>query len=186
MMRINENGMDIIRDFEGFSRTAYLCPGGVWTIGYGHTRNVKQGDTCTPAQAERWLFDDVERAEDIVHNRARVILTHNQFSALVSWAFNVGDRANATLWTRVNMSRHDEVPVELRRWVNAAGRRLNGLVRRREAEAELYMTPDGAIEECLYPFREQNPPVPDDPDEPVGFWTHLIHFLWRIGAKEDL
>ncbi|MGB0694937.1 MAG: lysozyme [Rhodospirillaceae bacterium] len=143
-MTINQAGLDIIRQSEGLRLKAYLCPAGVWTIGYGHTRDVVPGLTCTEDQANAWLLEDVAEAEQVVADLVDVPLTENQFSALVSFTFNLGrgNLSGSTLLRQLNDGDHDSVPEQLRRWVYSGGKRLGGLVRRRDAEAVLWQKPN--------------------------------------------
>jgi lysozyme len=167
-MRTNAEGISIIREFESLRLSAYLCPGGVWTIGWGHTRGVKQGDVCTADQAEGWFWEDVAIAEGIVGKRVQVHVNENQFSALASWAFNVGDRWDSTLYRRLNARDYLGVAEELPRWRKAQGKVQNGLIRRRAKEVELWLRPVVGI--------DTGHAEVDEPD-PAGFWTLLIDFL---------
>lgn len=144
---INTAGLSLIMHFEGFRQNAYRCPAGVWTIGYGHTGGVTPGQSVSPAQAEELLRNDLADAEAAVARLVRVPLNENQFAALVSFAFNsgAGSLRNSTLLHRLNQGDYAAVPAELRRWVNVRDRKtgqlipLPGLVRRRNAEAELWL-----------------------------------------------
>ena len=144
MRHVTEDGLALIKRFEGFAPEVYVCPGGWPTIGYGHVvRDGEQdryADGIDEATAEELLRRDVEVAERAVLRLIRVPLEDGQFDALVSFAFNLGAGAlqRSTLGHKVNREEHDDVPAEFRRWVWAGGRQLKGLVRRREAEAELY------------------------------------------------
>lgn len=131
---------DIIRRFEGCKLTAYRCPAGRWTIGWGRTRGVKLGDTCTQAQADAWLDEDVALFADGVRKLVKVPVTEGQFGALVSFAYNCGlsRLASSTLLSKLNARNYDGARDEFARWVNAGGKRLDGLVRRRAAEQEMW------------------------------------------------
>lgn len=141
-MKISEAGLSLIKEFEGFRANAYLCSAGVPTIGYGHTRGVKLGDVCTREEAEEWLKEDVEAAERCVNQTVAVPLTENEFSALVSFVFNLGcgNFRKSTLLKLLNESRHDEAAMEFRRWDRAGGMVLAGLTKRRLAEQRLFET----------------------------------------------
>lgn len=141
-MKISEAGLSLIKEFEGFRANAYLCSAGVPTIGYGHTRGVKLGDVCTREEAEEWLREDVEAAERCVNQTVAVPLTENEFSALVSFVFNLGcgNFRKSTLLKLLNESRHDEAAMEFRRWDRAGGQVLAGLTKRRLAEQRLFET----------------------------------------------
>ena len=147
-MGVNNAGIQLIKTFEGCLLNAYLCPAKVWTIGYGSTRYtngtpVKQGDKITQQQAEELLIDTVNIFSQNVSKLIKSELTDNQFSALVSFAFNLGINALAksTLLKKVNVNPNDKsIEHEFCKWVNAGGKKLSGLVRRRNAESKLYFS----------------------------------------------
>ena len=138
MTKISTQGLDLIKSFEGFSPQAYRCPAGYMTIGYGHM--LKEGDhfpqPINENQALELLQTDVSEAENAVNRLIEVCLTQGQFDALSSFTFNLGAGAlqRSTLRRKANRQQHDEVPAEFMRWVWAGGRKLPGLVKRREAE----------------------------------------------------
>lgn len=139
---INSAGLDIIRDFEGLRLTAYRDPVGILTIGYGHTGpDVFAGKSITQAEAESILKADLARFEKAVSGLAPKA-TDNQFSAMVSLAFNIGEGAfgKSTLLKLHNAGDYAGAQKQFSRWVHAGGKRLKGLERRREAEAKLYGT----------------------------------------------
>ena len=140
MMRINEAGLNLIKDFEGCRLKAYLCPAGVWTIGYGHTQGVKPDMVINQLQAERFLRQDLKRFEDAVTSLVKVPITPNQFSALVSFAYNVGTGAlyDSTLLRKLNKKDYKGAANEFLRWNKAGGKVLPGLTRRRLAEKDLF------------------------------------------------
>ena len=137
-MKTSKAGIDLIKKFEGYRAKAYICPAGVLTIGYGHTKGVKAGMIITEPEAERLLQSDQESAEKTV-TRELPDITQYQFDALVSFVFNLGagNLKASTLRRRVNEGRWDDVPSELRKWVKGGGKILRGLVLRREAEVAL-------------------------------------------------
>lgn len=139
-MNLTPAAVEMVKRFEGCSLFAYRCPAGRWTIAWGRTRGVKEGDICTQAQANQWLAEDVALFANGVRKLVKVPLTDNQFGALVSFAYNVGLAAfaNSTLIRKVNAGNFDGAREEFARWVNAGGKRLDGLVRRRAAEAEMW------------------------------------------------
>lgn len=139
-MNLSQNGIELLKAHEGYSSKAYLCPAGVWTIGYGHTGQVKDGDRCTREQAEEWLRQDVHVAEEDVNSLVRAKLSQNQFDALVSFVYNVGHGsfASSTLLRLLNEGRYDLAAAQFPRWVYAGGKQLNGLVARRTDERELF------------------------------------------------
>ena len=148
---INQAGLDLVKRFEGFRAEAYLCPAGVWTIGYGHTGDVDSDQTITENLAEELLRDDISEACAAVERLVEIELNENQFASLASFAFNAGagSLSTSTLRRKLNAGNYDAVPSELNRWVKATDpvtgkkRTLAGLVRRRAAEGELWLTPDG-------------------------------------------
>lgn len=135
-------GIELIKRHESLRLKAYRCPAGVWTIGYGHTRGVKQGDTCTPAEAEVFLRDDLRTAEAVV-SRECPGLRQNQFDALISFVFNCGEGnfLKSTLLKCVKANPDNlNIRYELSRWTKSKGMQLAGLVRRRKEEADLYFS----------------------------------------------
>ena len=141
MRHITQDGIDLIKRFEGFSSTVYICPAGYPTIGYGHlVRDHETFEEISQEEAEALLRIDVESAERAVLRLIKVPLTDGQFDALVSFTYNLGSGALqcSTLRRKVNRQAHSEVPTQLVRWVWAGGRKLNGLIRRRAVEAKLY------------------------------------------------
>lgn len=145
--RINEEGLALIRQWEGLKLTAYKCPAGVWTIGYGSTKGVREGMKITKAQAELRLKDDANHFGKEIEKRVKVSLTDNQFAALISLVYNIGINAfeKSTLLRKLNAEQWDSVPHEFMKWVKAkdpkTGKRvtLNGLVNRRAAEVGLWV-----------------------------------------------
>lgn len=141
-MKINNDGLDIIKQNEGLRLTAYVCPAGVLTIGYGSTGpHVKRGLTITAEEAEDLLRKDVARFEDGVAALVTVDLNENQFSALVSFAFNVGLDAlrKSSLLRLLNAGEYKAAANQFDKWVNGGGRRLPGLVKRRAQEKALFL-----------------------------------------------
>jgi len=147
-MKLNQAGIKLMHDFEGCKLTAYLCPANVATIGYGNTyyedgKPVKLGDTITQERANE-LFNMI--AEDFakrVRTLLRVTLNENQFSALVSFAYNTGvaNLNKSTLLRKVNANPSDPtIDAEFLKWNKANGQVLAGLTRRRQAESKLYFT----------------------------------------------
>lgn len=140
-MRTSDEGIALIKRFEGFAPKPYMCPAGIITIGYGHTRRAAQFSVVTEAQADALLREDVQQAERAVAKLIHVPLTQGQYDALVSFTFNLGAAAlqRSTLRRVINREAHVDVPRQLQRWVFAGGRKLKGLVARRAAEAEIYL-----------------------------------------------
>jgi lysozyme len=139
-MRTSEAGILLIKSFEGCRTVAYQDAVGVWTIGYGHTIDVKEGMTITQHQCDVMLEVDIETYENYVNKYVIVSLTQNQFDALVSWVYNLGptNLRNSTMLKVLNAGKYSEVPYQMKRWNRAGGKVLKGLVVRRETEAELF------------------------------------------------
>lgn len=152
MRHVTEEGLNLIKRFEGFSPKIYICPAGYPTIGYGHVMLAHEREQfaagITQAEATELLRKDVRIAERAVLRLISVPLADGQFDALVSFTFNLGAGALqcSTLRRKVNRGEHQAVPAELVKWVWAAGKRMPGLVRRRKAEALVYssVSPVGA------------------------------------------
>ena len=147
-MKISNTGLALVMAFEGCMKKTskgyvpYKDAAGVLTIGWGHTNHHEpKFDNAVLWSAEKCdltLRSDIAVFEKHVSELAKVPLTQVQFDSLVSWAFNTGGPKTATLWKRLNAGEYAAVPAELRKWVRAGGRELRGLVRRRDAEAELF------------------------------------------------
>ena len=143
-MKISEEGKALIKKFEGCKLEAYLCPAEKWTIAYGRIKNVKEGDTCTQEQAEKWLNEELVEYEEYVENLVEVPLSQCQFDALVAWTYNLGpsNLSSSTMLKCLNKTEFEKVPSEIKRWNKAGGEVLDGLIRRREAEAMLFQGQD--------------------------------------------
>ena len=140
-MKISDEGLALIKSFEGLRLEAYMpTPDDVPTIGYGHTKGVQMGDSCTEEQATEWLREDCADAEECVNKFVRVPLAQNEFDALVSLTFNIGCGAfkGSTLLKLLNNADYDGAAAQFPRWSKQAGNTLAGLVRRREAERRMF------------------------------------------------
>lgn len=139
-MRTSENGLALIRQAEGLRLRAYKCPAGVWTIGYGTTAGVKEGQVITKERAEELLRADVKRFEDQVLRLVKVPLTQGQLDALVSFTYNLGaaNLGNSTLLRLLNTGNYKGAAAQFDRWTKAGGKELPGLVKRRAAERALF------------------------------------------------
>lgn len=135
-MKTSQEGIKLIEEFEGCRLTAYQDSVGVWTIGYGHTKNVKRGQVITREQAEHYLIQDVAKAESNVNSfNSKYHWTQNQFDALVSFAFNIGSINQLTgNGTRTIAQISDKILL----YNKAGGKVLSGLTRRRKAEKQLF------------------------------------------------
>ena len=138
--QINPAGLALIKSFEGLRLKAYKCPAGIMTIGYGHTGDVKKEHVITEHQAEAILSLDLDRFEEGVEKLAPG-LSDNRFSALVSFAFNLGlgALAKSSLLKHVRAGAMDVAAREFMKWTYASGKVLPGLVRRRAAERALFV-----------------------------------------------
>ena len=139
-METSSEGISLIQKFEGCELEAYQCSAGVWTIGYGHTKDVIKGMTITKEEAEQMLVDELHEYENYINEYVTVALSQNQFDALVSWVYNLGP-ANlkaSTMLKVLNSGKYEDVPAQMKRWNKAGGKVLEGLIRRREAEACLF------------------------------------------------
>lgn len=145
-MHVSPSGVDLICNFEGLRLKAYDDGVGVWTIGYGTTKypngiRVKKGDTCTLEQAKAYMQNDLKAFEQTVNNTVKVPVSQNQFDALVSLAYNIGSTAfkNSTLVRQLNEGNYKAAANQFNVWVNAGGKRMQGLVNRRAAERTLFL-----------------------------------------------
>lgn len=145
-MHVSPSGVDLICNFEGLRLKAYDDGVGVWTIGFGTTKypngiRVKKGDTCTLDQAKAYMQNDLKSFEQTVNNTVKVPLNQNQFDALVSLAYNIGSTAfkSSTLVRQLNEGNYKAAANQFNVWVNAGGKRMQGLVNRRAAERTLFL-----------------------------------------------
>jgi lysozyme len=148
-MYISKKGLDLIKFFETLKLKAYRCPAGVWTVGYGHTKGVYPGMVITEELADKFLVDDVWNFEREVESLVKVPITQNQFDALVSFAFNVGSDiddddiaeglGDSTLLKKLNRGDVQGAADEFPKWNKSRGKVLNGLIKRRAAERELFL-----------------------------------------------
>lgn len=170
-MKLNEAGLDFIKSFESLRLEAYPDPasdlakynaspqtwisagksidnlsGTPWTIGYGHTKGVNEGDICTEDQANQWLQEDCQWACDAVCNALTLELNDNQFSALVSFTFNCGahNLQNSELLKEINDCNFNHITINFEAYDHAGGQVVGGLLRRRNAEAQLFLTADNS------------------------------------------
>jgi GH24 family phage-related lysozyme (muramidase) len=147
-MKTGERGLKLIKEFEGCKLTAYICPAGVWTIGIGSTRYsdgsaVKRGQTLANEEAALLLLSKTLASYEHAVNAIKVDLTQNEFDALVSLTYNIGARnlANSTLVKMLKAGNpKSEIALQFLRWDKAGGKPLAGLTRRRNAEAELFLS----------------------------------------------
>ncbi|MBJ2092850.1 lysozyme [Serratia ureilytica] len=146
-MNISKNGIELIKRFEGLELEAYQDSVGVWTIGYGWTqavdgKKIAPGMRIDQATADRLLKCGVVQYEQGVNQLVKVRITQGQFDALVSFAYNLGLRSlsTSTLLRKLNYGDKQGAADEFGRWVNAGGKRLDGLVTRRAAERRMFLS----------------------------------------------
>ena len=139
-MQISEKGTSLIKHFEGCRLEAYQDSVGIWTIGYGTIKGVKEGDKINQDEAEHLLQEEMPEYEGYINDMVKVPLEQNQFDALCSWVFNLGPNnlKSSTLLKVLNEGKYDEVPEQVVRWNKAGGKVLEGLKKRREAESLLF------------------------------------------------
>lgn len=137
-MTYSKSGLDITKQFEGCSLSAYQDIAGIWTIGYGHVADVTQGQTITQDEADALLIQDMQKAVDCVNNSVIAELTQPEFDALVDFVFNVGCNGfrNSTMLRMLNRGDYSEAAGQFRHWEYAGGKIVAGLLRRRQAEAQ--------------------------------------------------
>jgi lysozyme len=146
-MRINERGIAILKECEGLRLNAYRCPAGIWSVGYGSTKKVTEGMVINRDEAEARLVEDLALVEKQVNQLVQVPLTENEFSALVSFCYNVGATRfkSSTLLKKLNRGDLFGVAQEFHRWVYTQGRILPGLMNRRRQEQALFLSPEYPI-----------------------------------------
>ena len=139
-MKTSAEGIALIKKFEGLELDSYQCSANVWTLGYGHTQGLAEGASCSEEEAEIILVNALKEFETYVNALVDVELDQNQFDALVAWTFNLGptNLRTSTLLKKLNAGEYNDVPSEIKRWNRAGGQVLDGLIRRREAEALLF------------------------------------------------
>lgn len=136
--QLQQSDLDKIKEFEGFSHTAYRCPAGVYTCGFGTTEGITSTTRCTREEAEKWLKRDLMPIEMYLNNMPEVD-TYPKFVSLCDFIYNlgIGNFESSTLYRKIkSRAPVEEIQAEFRRWVHAGGKVLPGLVKRREWEAE--------------------------------------------------
>jgi len=139
-MQISEEGLSLIKKYEGCELKAYRCPANVLTIGYGHIKDVKEGDQITKEEANYMLQEEMIEYEGYVNDMVDVELNQSQYDSLCAWVYNLGPTnfQSSTLLKVLNEGKYNEIPQQIKRWNKAGGEVLDGLIRRREAEALLF------------------------------------------------
>ena len=146
-MQISDSGIALIKEFEGCILTAYRCQADKWSIGYGHTgtvdgKKISSGMVIEAQTAERLLRGDIVSFEHDVNRLVKVPLTQGQFDALVSFAYNLGSGSlsRSTLLRKLNAGDYPGAADQFPLFCNAGGKKSNGLVRRRAAEREVFLS----------------------------------------------
>jgi len=197
-MKISDNGLDIIKSFEGYGTK---LPGGgckayrtylgngkydVWTIGWGCTEGITADTVWTREQAEEALKREVARFEEAVRRNVKFIPTQNQFDALVSFAYNVGETglAKSSVLAYANQGELEKAANSFGLWVKAQGNTLPGLVRRRAEEAALFMKSDSPSVEDIRDTKPDEPSMPQTVDVPIQPSTRLLksHTMYAGGT----
>ncbi|GAB6139594.1 hypothetical protein JCM14076_03230 [Methylosoma difficile] len=179
---INEEGLKLVKHFEGLYLDAYRCPAGVWTIGYGHTKGVRAGAKITEPEADALLAADLAEAGAQVMQQVKVKLNDNQFAVLASFVFNagIGSLLASTLLKRLNIGEYQCVPTELAKWVKATNPKtgakvaLPGLVLRRAAEGALWLK------------TETDDPFLTSKDMPQAIHADEPRAVYLVAAREGL
>lgn len=143
---LSNNGMKLLEQFEGLRLEAYLDSAGIYTIGFGTIKypdgsKVKKGDKITKAQAKQYKLHDLKEFESIVNTSVTVPLSQNQYDALISLSYNIGSGAfkNSTLLKKLNSGDYKGAAEQFLAWNKAGGKKVQGLVNRREAEQKLFL-----------------------------------------------
>jgi lysozyme len=162
--QISEDALHAISQREGLRLDAYEDTGGTWTIGYGHTKGVKQGDKITQEQALAYLQADIARAEDCVSKSVTVQLSDNQYGALVSFAYNIGCDAfcKSTLVKKLNEGDYESVHKEMFRWIYVNKIPSDGLINRRKSEIGQWVKGEFVSSASI------------TPDEPAPWWKEFL------------
>lgn len=135
-MKTSKQGLDLIKKYEGLRLTSYKCAAGVYTIGYGHTKGVKANQTITEEEAVKLLLEDIKEAEKAVNKyQNHYNFNQNEYNALVSFAFNIG---NIRGLTNNGKRTKFQISSKFKAYVYTGGKKMNGLVKRRAAEAALF------------------------------------------------
>lgn len=141
LMTTSQAGRDLIKKYEGLRLKAYKCPAGVWTVGYGHTRGVTSSTEISQSMADLFLLDDIRPLERYI-NKLGINFRQGQFDAIVSFMFNLGEGNfnKSTLKKKILAGGNDEdIAAEFKKWNKAGGKVLDGLTKRREEEAEMWL-----------------------------------------------
>lgn len=157
-MKTSKKGIDLIKSFEGLELKAYRDAVGVLTIGYGHTKGVKEGDTITTAKAEELLTEDLKKFEERVNywSTKKYNFNQNEFDALVSFTYNLGV-GNLDKLVKNGKRNRGAIADTIPAYNKAGGKVLSGLVKRRKKEKEIFLTPVNISRETISERSEANP-----------------------------
>ena len=142
-MEISEEGMNLIKNFEGLRLEAYKCSAGKWTIGYGHTgMDIKKGMIITKEQAEKYFMQDILIHSNNVSKLVKISLTQKEFDALVSFEYNIGygNFSKSTMLKLLNSGNKQDAIKEFDKWIYAGGKEINGLKIRRAKEKAYFIS----------------------------------------------
>ena len=147
VLNVSQNGIDLIKKYESLRLEAYQCTAGKWTVGYGHTKDVEEGDVITEEQAEQFLRQDIKHLEEIINKSVKVPLCQNQFDALASLVFNIGETnfRSSTLLKCLNRGYYDQTAKQFLLWNKIKDKKTRiyinspGLTRRRNEEMGLFL-----------------------------------------------
>lgn len=138
-MKYSKAGQALTQSFESCRLAAYSDNGGIWTIGWGHTRGVSKGLTCLQLQADAWLYEDIGWAEAAVNDAVSVPLTQGEFDALVDFDFNTGALRGSTMLDYLNKGQPQLAANEFEKWDHVNGVEVAGLLRRRLEERQEFL-----------------------------------------------
>lgn len=183
MTKINAAGIKLVKDAEGFRGEAYKCPAGVWTIGYGHTEGVKEGDAITMNKAHLLLSDELSEFAEKVREACATPPNENELAAMTSLAYNIGIAGfrKSTVLKCHDKAQYESAARAFSMWNKAGGKVLPGLVRRRAAEAALYLTPvDG--EQAMPQAVDAERPITSSVQISAGSMTAVASMM-GVGAQ---
>jgi len=181
--------IDFVKQYEACELKVYSDSGGVLTAGYGHTGlELASVVKVTQEMANEWLHDDLEIARNRLYSVCRIIelLTDNQYAALLSFVFNLGANPKWTIWKRLNARQFDQVPLEMMKFVNCQGVKLQGLVNRRAAEVALWSKDEPGSLPIERPSSQtraaETPPTPADAEPPGKSKTLIAAAVSAVAA----
>lgn len=197
-MKTSERGLNLIKKYEGCRLTAYQCPAGVWTIGYGHTGTVNGKAICrgmkiTQKQAVELLQKDLTTFENSVRTAVTAKINQKMFDALVSFTYNCGAGAlrNSTLLKKLNAEDYDCAAAQFLKWNKANGKVLAGLTARRKEESELFLDGLNELQERLVNYKvSSSVNYRSEPYIDVKTWRgklykgQVVQVVWGSGKSD--